>query len=307
MKKRKIKTHLKRNGILLMIAASLFFSVMGALVKYATEDLPSMEAVFFRAAVTLIIITPWMIYKKIPLLGKNRLLLLTRSAFGFIALGLTFYVTSKIHLADVSILNRTSVLFVALLSAFFLREKVSAPLIIYIICAFLGAAMVVKPQLNMVNIPGLLGLAAGFFAAIAYVSVKALHKTESFFTIVFSFSFFSTFASLIFFHQQFVMPQGFHWFALIGLGLCGTIAQLLMTYAYKHTEASIVTPYSFITVIFSALWGMFFWGEIPDIWSAFGGILIIACGIGIVRLKKAKGETAIEYEDDWADEAEVKA
>ena len=53
--------------------------------------------------------------------------------------------------------------------------------------------------------------------------------------------------------------------------------------------------------------GVLFWKEIPDLWSIFGGVLIIACGVGIMKLKKSKGETAIEFDDDWADQSENKA
>lgn len=299
--------HIHRNGILLMIIAALFFSFMGALVKFATQRLPSSEAVFFRALVSVIIIFPIMLRKRVSFVGNNVPILLLRSAVGFTALCLSFYVTSKIKLADASILNHTSILFVAMLSAVFLKEKVTLNLVIYIVCALIGAVMIVKPQLDVVNIPGLLGLASGFFAAIAYICIKKLHKTDSFFTIVFYFASFSALLSFVLFHHQFILPTGHEWIALIGLGLCGTIAQLLMTYSYKYTDASIVNPYNFTAVLFSATWGGIFWKEILDGWSIMGGVLIIACGIGIMRLKKARGETAIEYEEDWGDQSENKA
>lgn len=303
-RKRKLPKELRRNGILFMIAACLFFSSMGALVKYTTGRLPVTEAVFFRAFVSLLIITPWMIYKRIRLIGHHLPLLLLRSASGFTALSLSFYVISKIPLADASILNHTSVLFVAILSALFLREKVTAPLLIYIVCALVGVALMIKPSFDVVNVAGLLGLASGLFASIAYVSIKQLHKTDSFFTMVFSFSLFSSAASFALFQHQFIEPHGTEWAALIGMGILGTVAQLMMTYAYKHTDASIVSPYSFSAVLFAAMFGIIFWGEIPDRWSILGGSLIVACGIGIMKLKKAKGETVIEYEEDLANLSE---
>lgn len=289
-----------------MIAASLLFSFMGALVKYTTARLPVAEAAFFRAFISLLMITPWMLWKRIPLIGKNLRLLLLRGGAGFVALSLSFYVTSKIELGTASILNHSSTLFVAIFSAFFLKEKVSTPLIVYIVCALIGAALIVKPSLGVINVPGLLGLASGLSAAVVYVSIKQLHKTDSFFTIVFSFSFIASVASIALFHRVFIPPTSAEWLALIGLGLFGTIAQLLMTYSYKYTEASLVSPYSFSGVLFSSLLGILFWREIPDGWSILGGLLIVACGIGIMKLKKERGETAIEYQEDLADLSEDK-
>ena len=192
----------------------------------------------------------------------------------------------------------------AVLSAFLLKEKIGLTLTIYIFCAFAGATLIVKPQWDVVNAPGLLGLASGLFAAFAYISIKRLHKTDSFFTMVFYFSAVSTIVSALFI-GQFIPPTLPEWAALIGLGLFGAVAQLLMTYSYKYSEASIVNPYSFTTVLFSSTWGAFFWNEIPDRWSILGGLLIIACGIGIMRLKKERGETAIEYGEDLGDLGEV--
>lgn len=296
----------KHHGILFMVLASLFFSIMGAMVKYATESVPFMEAVFFRSLVMVLLVSPWMFFKKIPFMGKNKLIMLIRVVAGFSALSLSFYVVTKITLADASILNRTSVPFVALLSIFFLRERVTIPLMIYIICSLVGAALIIKPQLDVVNVPGLLGLLSGLLAAIAYIAVKALRKTESFFTIVFNFALFGTIASFVLSYHQFILPPLPVLAALICVGLFGTVAQLLMTYSFKYSDASIVTPFTFSTVIFSAIWGMIFWGELPDQWSIFGAFLIIACGVGIMNLKRVKKDTVIEYGEELADQTENK-
>ncbi|OGP08611.1 MAG: hypothetical protein A2048_08970 [Deltaproteobacteria bacterium GWA2_45_12] len=277
--------HKKTNGILLMIIAALFFSVMGALTKHATARLPFMEAVFFRAFVSLVLITPWMLTKKIPFIGKNNKVLLVRSFSGFTALALNFYVLTKITLADTSLLSNTSVPFVALLSIFLLGEAKSTPLFIYIFCGLIGATLIIKPSFHVANVPGLLGLTSGLFAAIAYIGIKKLHQTESFFTIVFYFSFFSSLLAFIMMIPNFIWPTSLEWVSVIGIGLCGTVAQLCMTYSYKFIDASVVSPYSYFGVIFSALWGLLFWKEIPDLLSILGALLIISCGIGIMKMK----------------------
>ncbi len=279
-------------GVVLMIAASLLFGFMGAMAKGAMATIPVMETVFFRAAVSLVLLTPWMAYKKIPFFGVNRLWLLVRSASGFTALALSFYVTSRLHLADAAILNQTSILFVALLSVLFLGERVSPILLMLILGAFVGAVFIIKPSLSVLNIPGIAGLASGLFASIAYVSIRHLHRTESFYTMVFAFSLFSTLGGLVMGMGSFRLPSGMEWALLIGLGLCGTVAQLFMSAAYRYGEASRISPYAFFGVIFSAVLGFIFWNEVPDAWSVAGGILIIACGWGILALEKPTASEA---------------
>lgn len=273
-------------GILYMMTSALFFSVMGTLVKSTTGRLPFMEAVFFRSLIMLLVLAPVMWIKKIPFQSQNRLLMMLRVTAGFTAVCLSFYVLHYLKLADASLLNRTSIPFVALLSVFFLRERVSTLLITYTLLSLVGAALIIKPSFEFINLPGLLGLLAGFLAAVAYVSIRELHDTEHSLTVVFHFALFGTCVSAIIGHSFFLWPEGIEWAALLGIGLCGTIAQTIMTYAYKYAEAAIVSPFSYATVIFSALWGFLFWQEIPDPWSILGAILLVACGIGIMQLKK---------------------
>lgn len=271
-----------------MIASSFLFAVMNVLVKHGTHHVPFMQVVFFRSAITLLVLLPIMIKQKIPFLGRQKTLLFFRGTFGFLSLAFTFYVTTKITLADMSLLNRTSTLFVVILAGFFLKEKISWKLYVYVLIAFIGTGFIIKPGLDVMNSNGFLGILGGLFAALAYVSVKKLLETEAFYTIVFSFGFVATFFSLLFSAADFVIPSLANTLVLLGVGLIGTYAQILMTSAYKYGDASVVNPYSFSTVLFSALFGYLLWGEMQDSWSLFGGALIIFCGVQISSLQKNK-------------------
>ncbi|EKD41451.1 MAG: Transporter [uncultured bacterium] len=279
---------IKHNGILLMILASILFSIMGAMAKLVMHRLPFMEAVFFRALITFIFLAPYLHIKKIPFFGTHKWLLFVRSFSGFVALSLAFYVTTQIPLADAALLNHTSTIFVALFSVFFLGENLTPLLGGYILLAFGGAAMIIKPGFEWNWQAGMLGLASGLFAAFAYIAIKKLHHRESFLTMVFDFSLVSAIGSLIWLLSTggFVPLMKSEWFYVGILGVSGTFAQMLMTYAYKYAPASIVSPYQFSTVLFSALWGVLFWGEMPDVYSLMGAALIIACGVGILRINK---------------------
>ena len=270
-----------------MVLASLLFAIMGAFVKEATQTVSSLQTVFFRSVIALVMVVPWMFYKKIPIIGKNKVLLFVRGASGFIALWLTFYVTSKIKLADAAILNRTAIFFVAILAGIFLKEKITKHLWLYTTLAFIGASLIIKPERDFINIPGILGVVAGFFAGVAYVAVKKLHDTESFFTIVFSFAFLGAFFSLLLGFNEFSWLTEWEIFCLLGLGITGTIAQLLMTKSYLYADASIISPFSFASVLFSFLFGLIFWGEVWNFTSFAGAFLLIVSGVLIMRLKQS--------------------
>lgn len=275
-------------GIVLMLASAFFFSIMGALVKYTTHQLPFMEVVFFRSSINVLVILPVMFKRRIALVGNNLGLLFMRSLLGFVALALTFYVTSKLKLADAAILNQTSGPFVALFAALFLREKLSLLLCTCIAACFVGAALIIKPSPDFINLPGILGLLSGACAAAAYICVKKLHQSEQPLTIVFSFSAFSTvFAALLMF-PFFVWPNLLTFSALLGLGFSGSLGQILFTYAYRYAPASEISPFLFTSVAFSAVLGALYWGELPDLWSLVGIVMITLSGVVIVRRPGAR-------------------
>jgi len=273
----------RSKGISLILLSTLFFSLMNALVKHVGSSLPAIEVAFFRALVNAVVLFPVMLHKKIPFFGFNRRILFTRSVAGFVALTLTFYVAARLKLSDAIILQNMAVVFVALLSVFILKERVSAKLVGLISLAFVGASLVLKPNFDVLNVTGLVGLLGAFFSAIAYVSIKKLHDSEHSLTIVFNFAIYSTViggTALIFY---FVPPSGGQLGSLLLMGGLGACGQVCMTRAFSYAPASVLTPYNFAMILFGALLGLFFWDEVPDLWSMAGALLIVLAGVGIVR------------------------
>lgn len=275
-----------------MVLAALFLSIDGALAKYLTNTLAVSQVVFFRFLITVLLITPWMACRGVSFLGKNRLVLLFRCLFGFTAAFLQYMVYANLPLGDAMTLLYTVPIFVAILSAVFLKEGVTKRLVAYILCAFLGCMAIIKPRFATVNIYSLVAVLSAFFAALAYVTIKKLHETESFETIIFQFAFFSMVVTFLFFYREFQFPTAPEALGLAGLGVCGTIAQLFLTCAYKFDRASVVSPYSYLAILFALIFGFVFWFEIPDLLSLLGMVVIVASGIGILRMRdvtNAKG------------------
>jgi drug/metabolite transporter (DMT)-like permease len=91
-----------------------------------------------------------------------------------------------------------------------------------------------KPSGEVVNLAGLAGLAGAIFAAGAYVSIRQLHQTDSFWTMTFYFMAVAALLSLAPMLMTWKTPTPREWILLLGSGLCGTLGQLLMTLSYKN-------------------------------------------------------------------------
>ena len=59
------------------------------------------------------------------------------------------------------------------------------------------------------------------------------------------------------------------------MGLCGSIANLLLTQSYRLAEASLVTPIKYLSLVFAIVFGFLIWSEIPKILTLLGATLVI--------------------------------
>lgn len=269
-----------------MIAAGLAFSIMAAFVKAAGERLPVFQITFFRGAVSAVIILTVMLRKKIPIRGENQKILLVRSLSGFTAMCLNFYALSKIDLGDASLLHQTTPFFVILFSALFLGEAFYRRLLFMTLLCFVGIGVILRPTGDLFNYGGLAALASSVFAATAYVSIRHLHKTDSFWTMSFYFMAGAALLSIPPMLAHWVNPTPREWLYLIGTGLAGTLGQLWVTYSYKYEAASFVAPFAYAGVLFSFLWGMLFFDEVPGALTLVGASLTVGGAIGILWIKK---------------------
>jgi len=268
-----MKDHNK--GVLLMIAASFCFALMASAVKY-TGDLPTMQKVFFRNLIGMII-SGYIIYRSGgSFKGRNRGGLIFRSLFGLTGVFLYFYALGEIPLSDAVVLNQMSPFFVVILSAWFLKEPIKRLQIPAVFLAMVGVVFIIRPEFNATILPSLIALASALFAAAAYTTIRHLRLTDKPQIIIFYFTTFSVIVAIPFMaFGQFQWPTALQFISLIGVGVFATGAQFLMTYAYRYAEAGSLSIYSYGKTLFSTLLGAVIWLEIPDLYSIIGILLIL--------------------------------
>ncbi len=273
--------HNVRYGIILMVAAELIFACGWAMIKLAGSRLPVFEVVFFRASLSLVILTVIMLWRRSSFRGKNHKLLFLRGLLGFAGIATSFVAMIRMNLGDASMLLNTFPLFVALLAPLLIGEKFRRINFIFVIIAFAGIGLIMKPTQHVFHNVALLGLASGVFAALSVICVRRLTLTDSSSAITFYFTLVTTLAAIPFISNDFVMPTKIEWLLLGGIGIAVTVGQLLMARAYSFAHAATVSPFAYSSVILAYIFGIILWDDIPDIYSIVGGVLIIASGIAI--------------------------
>lgn len=279
-------------GIIYILFAAFFFSIMSLMVRLS-GNLPTMQKAFFRnfiAAVfssMLLLRTP----EKFKIKKTSWKSLFLRAGFGTTGLIANFWAIDHLGIADSNMLNKMSPFFAIILSIFILKEVPKKFEVISVIIAFIGAALIIKPTKGIASLPALVGLFGGFGAGTAYTFVRKLGKEgERGSVIVMFFSVFSTIVCLpwlIFDYHPMSLKQVI--FLLIA-GSCACIAQMCITSAYTHAPAKVISVYDYTQVIFATMWGLICFGEVPDILSIFGYVIII--GIALFKWFVSNKETA---------------
>ena len=272
----------KQKGMLSIMAAAFFFAAMNVFVKLS-GDLPAPQKSFFRNLIAMIF--AFMILtrsgEKLSYRKKDLPMLLLRSIFGTIGILCNFYAVDHLLVSDASMLNKLSPFFVIIFSALFLKEKANTVQKISVVIAFIGALFVVKPSMDVFqNINSLIGVMGGLGAGIAYTCVRQLGKQGvKGARVVFFFSSFSCLVLvpylLVDYHPM-TMQQ---LLCLVGAGLMAAGGQFSITAAYNFAPAKEISVFDYTQVVFAAILGFFFLGQIPDLYSVIGYVIIIGVAV----------------------------
>lgn len=279
----------KTKGMLWILASALGFSLMGLFVKLS-GDLPVVQKAFFRNLVACVVALMMIIKYRAPLIGqlRHQHWLILRSILGIIGVLLNFYAIDHLVLSDSDMLNKLSPFILIILSAIFLKEHPTKIQILGCIIAFTGTLFIIKPVLSAFNSSYMIGLFGALSAASAYLCLRILANKESGHTIVF---YFSTVSVIVLGPLMLINYQSMTWQQLIYLlcsGLAATLGQFGVTFGYQYAAAKDVSIYTYFSVVFSAIFSLIIFDQMPDVWSILGYMIIFLAGYMMFRVARGK-------------------
>jgi len=287
-------------GLRYMAAGAFFFAVMSMLVKLAGARLPTMEVVFARSVVVLLISGVALRRTGVSAGGNRKPILLLRGCLGFVALSSFYYAVIHLPLADATVIQYTNPVFTALLAALMIGEGLRKREVSLALLSLAGVVIMVRPAfLFGGDASALPPLAAGIallgavFSAAAYVTVRLLGRTEEPMVIVYWFALVSAVASLPFMALEFVMPRGWEWLILLGVGVSTHLGQIFLTMGLREERAGRAMAVAYLQIVFAAAWGLVVFAEIPDVGTGLGAGLIVAATWLVARgpgARKGAGE-----------------
>jgi S-adenosylmethionine uptake transporter len=290
---------------LLMLLASLLFSLMGVAVKYASALYGAGEIVMYRSLVGLAIMAAVMRWHGVALATPVPAMHFWRSATGVSALVLWFHSIGGLPLATATTLNYMSTVWIALFvigGSVLLgpaRQAVDHRLVAAALAGFAGVALVLRPTMNVEQAwYGFTGLLSGVLAAVAYLQVTALGRAgEPEMRVVFYFSVAGVpvgAAAALAEGRAFAVhtPRGLA--LLLAIGLLAALAQWMMTRAYSRGAPLGNAALQYMGIVFAFAFGVLLFGDVITGWAVVGMILIIGAGLvaTVLRSRAQPGAAA---------------
>lgn len=186
-----------------------------------------------------------------------------------------------IPLAEATAVMFLAPVFVTLLSALLLREKVSARQWLAVGLGLLGVTLIVRPGGELFSLPILLPLAAAFCFALYQLLTRMLagkdHPATS--------NFYSgligalLLAPLGLFQLDVLQEMPVPTLAMVlALGAIAMTAHMLLTVAFRYASAAVLAPFTYAQIISAGVVGWLAFDQLPDRWALLGVLVIIVGG-----------------------------
>jgi drug/metabolite transporter (DMT)-like permease len=267
-------------GIAFMILASCLFASTSAIAKWQVAIYPVGEVMFFRSLSSFLICSAICF----PLTGAA--VYATSKPCAHVARGLsqavsqtlTVLAVSLMPLAAVSAISFSAPLWATLLSVLLLKERTTIPRSGALALGFIGVLIVTQPDFHSMNRGALFALGNAVLYGSVTVAVRGMAKTESASTLLMWQLTVLAAAHSVLLVFGFIAPTLIDTAVLICSGALNLLAQYCWTQALRLGPTAAVSPFYYLTLVWTAIIGFLGWGDLPSLALIFGSAVVsVSC------------------------------
>jgi drug/metabolite transporter (DMT)-like permease len=198
-----------------------------------------------------------------------------------------FSVLKIVPLAEGSAMNFCSPMLVLAVSPWLLGEKSRPARWVAVVVGFVGMLIVVRPGGAIVPLGVVLGMASAVvFAALSIMNRKVGQRDDPMVTLFYGgLTGMIVSSFLVPFFWSVHSPDLREWLVLASTGITSTAGHYFLNSAYKHAEASLLTPFAYLQVVSATLMGWLVFNQFPDRMTMLGIGIICASGAGIAYVE----------------------
>ncbi|MDA1100494.1 MAG: DMT family transporter [Proteobacteria bacterium] len=283
-------------GILFLLGAIGFITVVDTAAKYMTAALPPLELVwgYFLGIFVCLVGLGASKGGRLPRLLTTRrpLLHFGRSGLLVLSISLLFVALKYMSLADATAISFTSPLFITLLAIPILGERVDRARWLAVFAGLCGVLVVVRPGSGLATWISLLPLLGALSFAGFQISTRLLANTETTFAILFYTGAGGLAWSSLALPFVWSMPEPVYWLVFLIQGALGVGAHLCMIKAFELAEASLLAPFNYSKIIWAAAAGYLVFGDRPSLNTIAGAMIIALAGLFMMLHERRNNRTA---------------
>jgi len=265
-------------GALWMCAASIMIAISASCVRELSYTYNTFQLVFFRSAVGLLLLSPWMFRTaNRGTLSTGRLpLYLLRTLLSYTGMVCVFYGLANMSIGEVYALLFLVPIITIVMAVLLLQEKAGGEAWIACAVSFIGALVILRPGIITITLAAGAVLVTAVTYAGTNICIKSLSRTD-------------TPAQITFYGQLLALPLAFvpalyFWKTptfsdlplIFALGTLQLLAGLFHAYSVRAADARIVQPFNFVRLPASVLIAFIFFSELPSPWTWLGAGMIFA-------------------------------
>ena len=278
----------RRAGILLICAATLCFATLDASAKWLVQGMPVLQVVWLRFAIHVLamvmILAPKhgraLVDLKSPKLHALRALMLGSMT------GLNFFALQYLQLAETGAIQFSVPLLIALLSAWWLKERLDVRRWVAIGGGFAGVLLVIRPGSQAFHPAILLSVMNASIYAVFNLLTRRMAATESAEAMQLSSATGAAVLLAPFALAQWQMPRGAAvWAMLLLCGLMGGLGHLFVAQAHRHASAAVLGPFLYQQILYMTLWGWLIFNQVPDAFVVAGALVVVLSGLYLLMLE----------------------
>ena len=260
-------------GVIWMVVAGLCFVAVTALVKLNGTRLPAAESAFLRYTLGLVFLIPMMrALKTTQFTPRIWKLVAVRGFFHTFGVTLWFFAMTQISIAEVTAMNYLTPVFVTVAAGLFLGERLAFRRILAVICALIGAMIILRPGFRELSIGHFAMLVVALMFCVSYLTAKLLADALPASVVVSMLSVAVTIRLASLASLAWITPTWSEVGVLSLVACFATAGHYAMTLAFADAPLTVTQPVTFIQLVWAVSLGYFAFGEAVDFWVIFGDL-----------------------------------
>ncbi|WP_420404878.1 DMT family transporter [Nisaea sp.] len=208
-----------------------------------------------------------------------------RVVFGAGGVAASFAAVGMMPLADALAIAWTSPIFAMVFAIVVLKEKLVPLRWLAAAVGLAGVVVMTRPGAGVFEAGAVIALLSAVLVGAEVVTIRILAQTDRPLTILAINNLAGLIISGLAALPVLQLPTVEQMPYLVGVGSIMVSGQLLFLKAAAAGEANFIAPFYYSTLLYAALFGLLFFGEVPDLHLLTGGAMIVASGLAIALIR----------------------